>query len=96
MHTLSILRFGFALATACALSYLGCVVVMMTVPQETTIRFFNSLMHGVDVRPIIRWEMPWWEVVLGIVEVFVLGWLFGAIVASIYNVGVAGQERTPH
>lgn len=78
-------RFGFAVATACTIAYVGCILVMMTVPQETAIRFFNSLMHGVDVTPIMRWDMPVWETVLGIVETFVLGWLFGALIAGCYN-----------
>ena len=54
MNKLSIPRFGFAVAVACTIAYAGCVFVMMTVPQETAIRFFNSLMHGVDVTPIMR------------------------------------------
>ena len=61
MNKLSIPRFGFAVAVACAVSYLGCVFVMMTVPQDVAIRFFNSLMHGVDVTTIMRWDMPLWE-----------------------------------
>ncbi|QEG01506.1 hypothetical protein Mal15_55830 [Stieleria maiorica] len=85
MNKLSIARFGFAVAVACAVSYLGCVFVMMTVPQEVAIRFFNSLMHGVDVTTIMRWDMPLWETVLGVIEIFVLGWLFGALIAGCYN-----------
>ncbi len=85
MNKLSIPRFGFAIAVASALSYLGCVFVMMTVPQNVAIRFFNSLMHGVDVTTIMRWDMPWWETILGVIEIFVLGWLFGAIIAGCYN-----------
>lgn len=85
MNQLSVTRFGFGLGMASALMYLGCVVVMLTVPHEVTIRFFNSLMHGVDVTPIMRWDIPWPEVVLGIVEIFILGWLFGAVLAAFYN-----------
>jgi hypothetical protein len=42
-------------------------------------------MHGVDVTTIMRWNMPLWETILGVVEIFVLGWLFGAIIAGCYN-----------
>ena len=87
MRTLSVTRFGFALAMGSALSYIGCVFVMMTVPQDVAIRFFNSIMHGVDVTPIMRWDMPWWEMVVGVLEIFILGWLFGAIIAVFYNLG---------
>lgn len=85
MNKLSIPRFGFAVGMACAIAYVGCVFVMLTVPQDVAIRFFNSLMHGVDVTTIMRWDMPWWETVLGVIEIFVLGWLFGALIAGCYN-----------
>ena len=42
-------------------------------------------MHGVDVTTIMRWDMPWWETILGVIEIFVLGWLFGALIACCYN-----------
>ena len=94
MHRLNIMRFGFALAMASALSYSGCVFVMMTVPQEVAVRFFNSIMHGVDVTPIMRWDMPWWETAVGVLEIFILGWLFGAVIAVFYNLG-AGKGSRP-
>lgn len=86
MHTISPKRAGFALGGALALYYLGCVFVMLTVPQDAVVRFFNSLMHGWDVEPIMRWDMPWWEAVIGVLEIFILGWLFGALVAVLYNI----------
>ena len=58
---------------------------MLTVPQDAAVRFFNSLMHGVDVTSIMRWDMPWWETALGVIETFVLGWLFGGLIAGCYN-----------
>ena len=88
MRTLSVTRLGFALAMGSALSYIGCAFVMMTVPQDVAIRFFNSIMHGVDVTTIMRWDMPWWEMVVGVLQIFVLGWLFGSIIAVFYNVGL--------
>ena len=90
MNTISVRRFGFALGTGFAVIYLGCVFVMLTVPQEAAVRFFNSITHGVDWTPIMRWDMPWWEMVIGVLEVFILGWLFGALVAALYNLGARG------
>ncbi|MFO7956623.1 MAG: DUF5676 family membrane protein [Candidatus Brocadiia bacterium] len=89
MNRLSVRRFGFGLGAASALLYLGCVFIMLTVPQEVVIRFFNSILHGWDVTPIMRWDMPWWEAVIGVLEIFILGWLFGAVVAVFYNLGLA-------
>ena len=86
MQSLDIKRFGFAVAVASGVSYLGCVLVMLTVPHETAIKLFNSLMHGVDVTTIMRWDMPWWETILGVIEIFVLSWLIGAQIACSYNV----------
>lgn len=92
MSTLSIKRFGFALGAVSALLYLGCMFVMLTVPKEAVIRFFNSLMHGADVSSIMRWDMPWWEAIIGVLEVFILGWLVGATVAMFYNLVAEGKE----
>ncbi|MAT71043.1 MAG: hypothetical protein CMJ58_16135 [Planctomycetaceae bacterium] len=85
MNTLSIRRLGFAVGVTAALLYLGCVFVMLTVPHDVVIRFFNSLLHGWDVAPIMRWDMPWWEVIVGALETLILGWLVGAVLAVFYN-----------
>lgn len=87
METINIRRFGMAFGSTSALLYLGCVLVMWSVGKETSIIFFNSLMHGIDVTSIIRTDMPWWEMAMGLVEIFILGWLTGATIASIYNFG---------
>lgn len=94
MNTIDVKRFGFAVAIPSALSYLGCVFVMLTVPHETAVRFFNSLMHGVDFTTIMRWDMPWWETILGVIGIFVLGWLFGALIACCYNVLGSSNRRS--
>ena len=86
-------RAGLAFGGATGLFYVGCVFVMLAVPQESVVRFFNSIMHGLDVAPIMRWDMPWWEAVLGALEIFVLGWLFGALVAVLYNLGRPAAGR---
>jgi len=93
MEVINIKRFGMACGFTSALLYLGCVFVMWTVGKEASILFFNSLMHGIDVTSIIRADMPWWEMVMGLVEVFILGWLTGATIASIYNFGLGKQKR---
>lgn len=87
MDIINIKKFGLAVGTTFALLYLGCVLVMTTVGKEGTIFFFNSLMHGIDVSSILRMNMPLWEMTTGIIEIFILGWLTGATIASIYNFG---------
>lgn len=88
MKTLSIKRMGMAVGTTCAILYIGCVILMITVGREGTIFFFNSLLHGLDVEPIIRMSVPALDTAFGILQTFVLGWISGALVASIYNIGI--------
>lgn len=85
MNYLNVKKFGFAVGSTLALLYLGCMLVMFTVGAEGTARFFNSLLHGLDVSGIIRMDMPLWEAAVGIIEIFILGWLMGACVAAVYN-----------
>lgn len=93
MNTLSIRRFGFALGSACALTYLACACVMSYVSREATIRFFNRILHGLDVTPILASKMTLGGVIAGVIEVFVLGWLFGAILGCFYNISVGLDGR---
>jgi protein-S-isoprenylcysteine O-methyltransferase Ste14 len=76
---------GFAVASSFALVYLACVFIVHTVPRPAAIAFFNSIIHGIDVSSIMRWEMPWWEMVIGVLQVFIIGWLFGSAIAILYN-----------
>lgn len=85
MNAIHIRKFGLATGLTWALLYLGCAIVMMTVGQEGTVLFFNSLLHGLDTTPIIRMDVPFYEFCIGLAESFILGWLVGACVAGIYN-----------
>ncbi len=89
MNGINIRKFGLATGATGVLLYLGCILVMSTVGHEGSIQFFNSLVHGIDVRPIIRMDIPYWEALLGIIETFVIGWLVGACIAGIYNFSIS-------
>ena len=65
--------------------YIGCVVTVITVPRDKAVTFFNSLIHGLDVEPVLREHVPLAEVLLGVISTFVLGWIAGVIIAGIYN-----------
>ncbi|CAM3268675.1 DUF5676 family membrane protein [Aequorivita lipolytica] len=82
---LNIKKLGFAIGITGALLYLGCIVIMLTVGHEGSVKFFNSLLHGLDVSTIMRMDIPLWEAGLGIIQTFILGWLVGACIASLYN-----------
>lgn len=86
MHiNINVKKFGFAVGLTAALLYLGCVIVMATVGHDGTVKFFNSLLHGLDISSIVRMNIPLWEAFVGIAETFILGWLVGACIAAIYN-----------
>lgn len=93
MNTISVRAAGFAFGAACGVLYIACAMLMLVAPQEVVVRFFNSIMHGLDVESVVRWDMPWWEAVIGVVEIAILGWLFGALVASLYNLAAARSSK---
>jgi len=91
MYRLNVKKFGFALGLTVSLIYLGCMIVMSTAGREATIDFFNSLLHGLDTTSIIRMDVPLWEAGLGIVQIFILGWLIGACIATFYNAQIKNK-----
>ena len=86
MNYINIKKLGLACGLTASMLYFGCVLVMFTVGHDSTVKFFNSLLHGIDVSNIIRMNISPVEELTGIVQTFILGWLIGACVAAIYNV----------
>lgn len=93
MSTLSVRRFGLALGSTFAVTYAACAFVMSCVSREASIRFFNGILHGLDVTTIMTAEMTLGGVITGIIEVFVLGWLIGAMLACVYNISTRLDGR---
>lgn len=89
MNTLNVKRFGLAFGTTGALLYAGCMILMLTLGHDGTVTFFNSILHGFDTSAVVRMEVPLWEACLGVVETFILGWLTGALMAAVYNLGAS-------
>ena len=92
MNHINTRKFGLALGATAVLLYFGCILLMITVGRDGTVLFFNSILHGFDVAPIVRMNVPIGEVLLGIIETFILGWMIGACIASIYNFGMAKKN----
>lgn len=90
MNVFNTKRLGFAFGTTFSLLYLGSVFIIHTVPKEEAGFFFNSIVHGIDGSFILRLDMPLSEMIVGIFEVFILGWLLGTAVAIFYNLGSRG------
>ncbi len=81
-------KFGLAVGATFTLMYFACIIVVMTVGTQGVIFLFNTFFHGVDVTSLIRTSMPISNMIIGFVEIFVLGWLMGASIAAIYNFAV--------
>ena len=86
MNRIHTRKSGLAFATTGTLLYFGCAVVMLTLGHDSTVKFFNSLLHGLDVASIIRMDIPLVEVLTGLVQTFIISWLIGACIAGIYNI----------
>ena len=92
MNLINIRKFGMAFGVTGVLLYFGCILLMLTVGRDGTIIFFNNLFHGLNVAPIIRMDVPIQEVIMGIVQTFVLGWLIGACIAGVYNISMSVSD----
>lgn len=88
MYRLNVKKLGFAFGLTGAIIYSGCMIVMATAGKESSIAFFNSLLHGLDTTNIIRMDVPLLEALLGTVQTFILGWLIGACIGAFYNVQI--------
>lgn len=86
-------RLGVAFGGTGAVFYVACILTMSTVPRERAVLFFNSLLHGIDVGPVLREHVPAGEVALGIATTFALGWFAGAMIAAFYNLLVPRQRK---
>ncbi|MDQ8195306.1 DUF5676 family membrane protein [Coraliomargarita sp. SDUM461004] len=80
-------RFGMACAAAAGTFYLGCVLLMAVAGPVTLTLFFNGLFHGIDLRPILVEHVGFWMTLTGWINTVILSWLFGALVAVVYNFG---------
>jgi hypothetical protein len=79
---------GLAFGATGVVLYLGCMLTMATLSHDRAVVFFNSLLHGLDVGPILKASVPVSHAALGLVTFFILCWFAGALIAGIYNLGV--------
>lgn len=86
MKEINLIRLGFGTGIASVLLYIGCVITMALVNPTTSTQFFNSIIHGIDIGPILRTDIKCTAVLFGIVNTFVIAWLFGALIGLFYNI----------
>lgn len=93
MGAINVKKFGLAVGLTFAVLRLGCIIVFVLLSREQAIAYFNTLVHGIDVSPILRTEMSIQSMVYGLIQIFILGWLTGASIASIYNLQVCCSKN---
>ena len=85
MDVINVRKFSLAVGLTVAILRLGCIIVVAFTTREQAILFFNTLVHGIDVTPILKTEMSVQSIIYGLIQIFILGWLTGASIATIYN-----------
>ena len=93
MNSLHTQRFALAIGTAWAILSIACMLVLLLLPREAAVGFFNTLTHGVDWTIIMRPDIPLWQLPLSMVEAFGLGWLVGLVLAATYNLSASRASR---
>src|SRR4029450_8208993 len=85
MNTLSPRRFGFAIGMSLALTYLLCAAGAAVVPEKVGLQVPSAIAHSINWEMIADWQFSWANVLCGAAAWLVIGWLFGALVAVLYN-----------
>ncbi len=91
MGKLAPIPFGCAFGIASGFFYVGCVTFMLITPPQCVVWISNSLLHGIDVQPIIRHSIPMSQALIGLTGTCLLGCVFGYLTAVLYNFGVRSE-----
>lgn len=96
MAAINVKKMGLAVGLTLVILRVGCIIIFSSLSREQAVSYFNTLVHGIDVGPIIRMETIGIDTVYGLVQIFILGWLIGALTASIYNLPFCckGKEKS--
>ena len=94
MQKLSPLRFGIAIGAAGAILYIACMIFMAVTPHENVVWFSNALLHGVDIKSVMRESVPLVQSLVGIASTFVGGLIFGSLSACLYNFGLGSKSSS--
>ena len=85
MGAINVKKMGLSLGLTLVVLRVGCVIVFSLVSREQAISFFNTLLCGIDIGQILNMQTSTLSIVYGVIQIFILGWLAGALMASIYN-----------
>ena len=84
MAELSGKRVGLSLGIVGVIFSLVCALFVLSAPAAA-IRIFGSIFHGIDFATIMKPSFTVGELFTGLVVIFVIGYLGGALYAWVYN-----------
>lgn len=87
MNRIKTNKFGIAVGSTFALLYLACIISVMIVGKDGIIFVMNTIFHVIDITPLIKTTISLSSMIIGLFEIFIIGWLIGVTIASIYNIG---------
>ena len=93
MGAINIKRMGLASGLTLVVLRVGCIILFSVVSREQAIAFLKTLLCGVDVSPLLATGMSAHDVIYGLIQIFVLGWLAGTLLTSIYNLQIGCSNR---
>lgn len=85
MKKLNAFQFGFAMGITGSIFYV-LIVLLSLMSEKTVVNGMNLLFHGFDFAPLMQDHTPFGiNDLLGAILIFLLFFLFGSIVAGVYN-----------
>ncbi len=94
MNQLNVWKWATATALTLAVLNALCAAAFIVAP-DATLAVFNSWMHGVELGRLVPSggrPVSFGQVVTGIVSLGVIGFVAGAILATMYNAMTAGRS----
>ena len=76
-------KVGVALGIVFVIISFICALLFAFAP-ETTLNLADNIFHGIDLNPITK-SLSWTGVVIGLIEVFIIGFVGGWLFGLIYN-----------
>ncbi|HLC54181.1 MAG TPA: DUF5676 family membrane protein [Candidatus Nanoarchaeia archaeon] len=77
-------KVGIALGIVFAIVSLICAILFSIIP-EFILGLGNNLFHGLDLTQMTKSSISWGGVIIGVIEVFIIGFVGGWLFGVIYN-----------
>ena len=77
-------KVGIALGIVFAIVSLICAILFAIIPEFIS-GLGNNLFHGLDLTQMTKSSISWGGVIIGVIEVFIIGFVGGWLFGVIYN-----------